>query len=68
MKHKSKHRVFFFIVKIKLKFFKQFYQSKITTVLIKIIFFLRLRGNTRREFIETCKYSLTKNTEWRIAA
>ena len=60
MKHKSKHRVFLFIVKIKLKIFKQFHQSKISTVLIKIIFYLRLRGNTRREFIETCKYSVLK--------
>ena len=61
--HKSKHRVFLFIVKINKNFFKQFHQSKISTVLIKIIFHLRLRGNTKREFIGTCKY-----TEWRISA
>ena len=53
MKHKSKHRVFLFIVKIKLNIFKQLHQSK-------IIFYLRLRGNTRREFIGTCKHSVLK--------
>ena len=58
MKHKCKHRVFLFIVKIKLKIFKLFHQSKISTVLIKIIFYLKLRGNTRREFIGTCKHSV----------
>ena len=60
LKHKSKHRVFLFIVKINLKIFKQFHQSKISTVLIKIIFYLRLRGNTRREFLGICKYSVLK--------
>ena len=54
MKHKSKHRVFLFI-KIKIKnFIKTF-----STVLIKTIFYLR-KGNTRREFIGTCKYSVLK--------
>ena len=54
MKHKSKHRVFLFI-KIKIKnFIKTF-----STVLIKIIFYLR-KGNSRREFIGTCKYSVLK--------
>ena len=57
MKHKSKHRVFLFIVKRKKKIFKQFHQNKFSTVLIKTIFYLR-KGNTRHEFIGTCKYSV----------
>ena len=50
MKHKSKHRVFLFIVKRKIKDLNN---------LIKTIFNLR-RGNTRRECIGTCKYSVLK--------
>ena len=46
MKHKSKHRVFLFIVKRKNKIFKQFHQNKFSTVLIKTTFYLR-RGKTR---------------------
>ena len=34
-------------------------KNKFSTVLIKTIFYLR-RGNTRREFIGTCKYSVLK--------
>ena len=41
--------------KKKNKIFKQCHQNNISTVLIKTIFYLR-RGNTRREFIRTCKY------------
>ena len=57
MKHKSKHRVFLFI-KIKIKYLNNFIKT-FSTVLIKTIFYLR-KGNTRREFIGTCKYSVLK--------
>ena len=46
MKHKSKHRVFLFIVKRKNKIFKQFHQNQFSTVLIKTTFYLRI-WNTR---------------------
>ena len=55
MKHKSKHRVFLFI---KIKYSNNFIKT-FSTVLIKTIFYLR-KGNTRREFIGTCKYSKQK--------
>ena len=48
MKHKSEKKI---------KIFKQFHQNKFSTVLIKTIFYLR-KGNTRHEFIGTCKYSV----------
>ena len=64
MKHKSKHRVFLFI-KIKIKYLNNFIKT-FGTVLIKTIFNIR-KGNTSREFIGTCKYSVL-NIEWRIAA
>ena len=61
MKHKSKHsrESIFVHCKKKQKIFKQCHQNKLRTVLIKTIFYLR-RGNTRREFIGTCKYSVLK--------
>ena len=58
MKHKSKHGVFLFIVKRKIKY-QTISLKKISTVLIKTIIYSR-RGNTRREFIGTCKYSELK--------
>ena len=64
LKHKSKHRVFLFIVKRKNKIFKQFHQNKFSTVLTKTTFYLR-RGNTRREFIGQLNTQYL-NTEWRI--
>ena len=57
MQHKSKHRVFLFI-KIKIKYLNNFIKT-FGTVLIKTIFNIR-KGNTRREFIGTCKYSVLK--------
>ena len=62
MKHKSKHsrESIFVHCKKKQKIFKQCHQNKLRTVLIKTIFYLRLGGNTRREFIGTCIYSVLK--------
>ena len=61
MNHKSKHRVFLLIIKI--KYLNNFIKTNLVQYSSKPYFILdlRLRENTRREFIGT------KNTEWQIA-
>ena len=59
IKHKSKHKVFLFIVKGKMKYYTILSKLSYNNMNLNQTFFFK-RGNTRREFIGTCKYSVLK--------